>query len=101
MVDDDVIRYLDRTEGLLYCADTSNTEDQPRGENAYTELMALSQGDVEFGFQVISLRARTASPEQRRRMIKAIDDGHRLNVTGDVFGRLVAFIDTHQMEGRQ
>ena len=98
LVDDNLTRFLDRIEGFLYCTDRSNTEDQQRGENAHTELLRLSQGDVEFGFQIISRRAQSGNPEQSPRMIRAIEDGHRLEITGDVFGHLAALIDTYQAE---
>ena len=99
--DEELSRHLDRIEGFLYCADVTNRDDQKRGENAHTELLSLSQGNVEFGFQVISQRARGADPEHYSRIIQAIEDGGRLGITGDTFGHLTVLIDTYQMHLRR
>ena len=101
LMDEDLARYLDRIEGFLYCADSTNRDDQKRGENAHTELLRLSQGDVEFGFQVISQRAQGADPEHYSRIIQAIEDGDRQGITGDTFGHLTVLIDTYQMQLRR
>ena len=101
LTDEDLSRCLDRIEGFLYCADITNRGDQQRGENAHTELSRLSQGDVEFGFQVVSRRAQNADPEHFSRIIRAIEDGHRLGITGDVFGDLATLIDAYQMQLRR
>ena len=101
LIDEDLTRYLDRSEGFLYCADIANREDGMRGEDAHTELLGLSQGNVEFGFQVISRRAQNANPEQLSRMRQAIEDGNILKITSKVFGRLAELIDTYQMQLRR
>ena len=102
LVDDGLISCLDRIEGFLYCADRSNTNDQQPGENAYTELLALSQGDVEFGFNTISRRVRNADPHRYGRIMTAIEDGrHRyVRISSDVFGHLASLIDTYQADMR-
>ena len=99
--DKELSRHLDRIEGFLYCADVTNRYDQSRGENAHTELLSLSQGNVEFGFQIISQRVRGADPEHYSRIIQAIEDGDRLGITDDTFGHLAALIDTYQMHLRR
>ena len=101
LTDEDLSRCLDRIEGFLYCADITNRGDQQRGENAHTELSRLAQGDVEFGFQVVSRRAQNADPEHFSRIIRAIEDGQRLGITGDVFGDLATLIDAYQMQLRR
>ncbi len=98
LVSIDLSFYLDRIEGFLYCADATNRDDQQRGENAHTEISRLSQGDVEFGFQVISRRMQNADPEHFRWVIQAIMDGQRLGITGNVFGNLATLIDTYQIQ---
>ena len=42
LIDEDLTRYLDRSEGFLYCADMANRDDGMRGEDAHTELLSLS-----------------------------------------------------------
>ena len=101
LIDEDLTLYLDRSEGFLYCADIANRADGMRGEDAHTELLGLSQGNVEFGFQVISRRAQNANPEQLSRMRQAIEDGHSLEITSKVFGHLAELIDTYQMQLRR
>ena len=99
--DEALSRHLDRIEGFLYCADITNRDDQRRGENARTELLKLSQGDVELGFQIVSRRAQSADPEHYSRIIQAIEDGNRLGITGDTFGHVAALIDTYPMQLRR
>ena len=101
LMDGDLSRYLDRSEGFLYCADRENRDDQQGGENAHTELSRLSRGDVEFGFQVISRRAQNANPEQLSRMIQAISDGRSLRIDGKVFSNLASLIDMYQDQLRR
>ena len=101
LMDGDLSRYLDRSEGFLYCADRENRDDQQGGENAHTELSSLSRGDVEFGFQVISRRAQNANPEQLSRMIQAISDGRSLRIDGKVFSNLASLIDMYQDQLRR
>ncbi len=99
--DEALSRHLDRIEGFLYCADITNRDDQRRGENARTELLRLSQGDVEFGFQIVSRRAQSADPEHYSRIIQAIEVGDGLGITGDTFGDLATLIDAYQMQLRR
>ena len=101
LIDQDLSYDLDRMEGFLYCADNTNRDGQERGEDANTELLRLSQGDVEFGFQVISQRAQIADPEHVRWMSQAIVDGRQLYIDGKVLGNLAALIDTYQTELRR
>ncbi len=96
-----VTAHLDRIEGFLYCADNTNRDDQMSGENAYTELIRLRQGDVESGFQVISKRAQVAEPEQISRIIRGIEASHELDVTNKTFANLAPFIDVYQAQLRR
>ena len=98
--DEVLSRHLDRIEGFLYCADVTNRDDQQPGENAYTEILRLSQGDVEFGFQAVSRRAQSADPQHYSRIVQAIEDGRALGIGGSVFGDLAALIDTYQTQLR-
>lgn len=98
LVDEGLVRDLDRVEGYLYCADNANTPDQQRGENAETEILRLQQADVEFGFEIISHRARNAEPQQLPRILQAIQDGRHLsmNIDNRTLSMLASLIDTYQ-----
>ena len=97
---ENVTAHFDRIEGFLYCADNTNPIDQRRGENAWTELQRLRQGDVESGFQVISQRAQAADPEQISRIIRGIEANNQLGITDKVFSQLAELIDVHRTELR-
>ena len=101
LIDKVLSNYLDRIEGFLYCADVTNQDDQARGDNARTELLRLSTGDVEFGFQVVSQRAQNADPGHWTRIIRAIQEGDGIGITRDVFGLLGPLIDTCQSQLRR
>ena len=101
LVDEELISDLDKIEGYLYCADTANTPDQQRGENAETEILRLQQADVEFGFDIISHRARNAEPQQLPRILEGIWHGREIGLNGQVLAKLTTLIDTHQQELRR
>ena len=101
LVDEQLTRDLDRIEGFLYCADSENRHDQQRGENAETELGRLQIADVEFGFEVISHRARNAEPQQILDILQGIRHGRESYIDGQVFGNIAMLIDTHQLQLRR
>lgn len=96
-VDEELTRFLDRSEGFLYCADSSNNEyqDQPKGQAAIEELSP--KPDVHFPpvYSVISDRAQRASEQQRYRISRAIADGRELYIGSGVFSNLATLIDTY------
>ena len=101
LVDEELTRNLDRIEGFLYCADSGNRDDQQGGENAETELRNLRAGEVKFGFQVISQRARNAEPQQIPDILQGIRHGRESHIDGQVFGNIAMLIDTHQLQLRR
>ena len=101
LLDKETSRYLDRSEGFLYCADITNSDEKERGDAARAELERVSQDDVEFDFQVISKRAQNADPRQLQQIIQAIDDWRRLYIYGKVLGDVAALIDIYQTELRR
>ena len=101
LIDEDLTRYLDRSEGFLYCADRSNREDQIGGQTAADELSQTPDAELLSGYSVISDRAQKADRQQRDRIRQAIADGWQLNIDGRVFSNLAALIDTYQTQLRR
>ena len=97
-VDEELTRYLDRIEGFLYCANSSNDEGRPRGQTAASEL--LQTQDVQYlpGASPLSYRAQKANGQQRRRILLAISDGQQMDIDGSILGNLAALIDTFQTQ---
>ena len=102
-VDEELTRYLDRSEGFLYCADSSNDEDQdqPRGQAAVDELSQTPDVPLLPGSSVISDRAQKANRQQRQRILQAIADGRQLHIDGRLFVNLAALVDTFQTQLRR
>ena len=102
-VDEELTRNLDRIEGFLYCADSSNDEgqDQPRGQTAANELFPTEDVQLLPGASILSYRARKANGQQRRRILLAISDGQGLDIDGRVLSNLAALIDTYQTQLRR
>ena len=101
LVDEALSRYLDRSEGFLYCADNANRASQERGETALAELRQALRGSSEIAFTVISKRARSVDQRQFNRTEQAIYDGRDLFVDGRTIGYLATLIDTYQTELRR
>lgn len=93
--------YLDRIEGFLYCADSTNTEVGERGGPAYDELDREVGGSSGTRSLYLSMRAQNADPRRRDQIKRAILDGRDLYVRGNVFGALAALIDTYQSDLRR
>ncbi len=98
LVDEDLSMNLDRIEGLLYCADQSDTDD------AETELTQISEEPSDF--RVISRRAQKADRDQRERITAGIvygmpGIGMRIGIDRNTLGRLASLIDTYQTEVRR
>ena len=94
-------RYLDRSEGFLYCYDMENQQNQPRGEAALSELQREINYLAGTEYFVISNRAQNATEEQRNRIITAINDAsfHETNQRG--LANLASLIDTYQKDLRR
>ena len=101
LIDVDLVRHLDRSEGFLYCADQTNREDQPRGQAAVDELSQTSSVELLPGSSVISARAQKADQRQRDRILQAIADGRELYIDSRVFSNLATLIDTYQTQLRR
>ena len=101
LVDEDLIRQLDRIEGFLYCADNASGVRSIAGDAALDELRHALHGSAEEGFQIISRRAQGANNRQLKRMEQAILDGVNLGIDSRIFGELAVFIDTHQTQLRR
>ena len=109
LVDNELSRYLDRSEGFLYCADNNNHTNQVEvGEAALTELKRVSDLNQLFdnvsrpsGYSVISRRARVANQWQVSRISQAISDGRQFYIDGKVLGNLATLIDTYQSQLRR
>ena len=101
LIDANLSRNLDRSEGFLYCADNANRASQERGETALAELRQVLDGSREVAFLVISRRAQNADQRQLNRIVQAIYDGSNLYIDGKVLGDLAALIDTYQTELRR
>ena len=95
LVDDNLTRYLDRSEGFLYCTDLANPRDRVVGQAA---LDRLSPGAIAIPggtSSVISGRALRADQEQRDRMIQAIYDGRWVGLNHRVLAHLATLVDTY------
>ena len=101
LMDDDFTGYLDRSEGLLYCADNTNLKFQPSGEAALVELSSVLNGNPGIPLLVISQRAQNADQPQLNEIIQAIRYGRQLHIDGKVLGNLAALIDTYQTQLRR
>ena len=101
--DEDLARLLDRSEGLLYCADGTNSDGKEGGQAATNELNEVSKANSPFPFQIISRRAQSANEGQLNRIAQAIHDGRHpmMNVNSSTLGYLAALIDTYQMQLRR
>ena len=100
LIDEDLSRYLDRTEGFLYCADNSedNANRKPNmlGEAALQEIVGLLSSSIS-DCRVLSRRAQSANPYDRERIAEAIVAGRtQLHVDSETFSRLAALIDIYQ-----
>ena len=101
MIDEELSRYLDRSEGFLYCADNHNRASQPSGEIALATLGHVPDGSsVTSDHRVLSERAQNADQQQRDRICQAILDGRQLRIDGKIFGHLATLIDTYQRQMR-
>ena len=87
---------LDYIEGLLYCADSANSEYGERGAAALDELNQVLDDASRKEFLVISRRAQNADRHQLDLIREAISHGRELRVSGNVLGDLAALIDTYQ-----
>ena len=92
-IDEDLIRYLDRSEGFLYCADNYNNTAQKMGQMALSELAQISTDASGNAFLVLSKRAQSADQRQIQRMRQAIDDGRQIGITSKALGNLASLID--------
>ena len=101
LIDADLSFFLDRAEGLLYCADSASRNRNNLGEAALTELQNVRDGSSEISFSVISRRAQNADQRQISQIYQAIDDGRRIPVNARELGRLATLIDTYQTELRR
>ena len=106
--DRDLSNTLDYIEGLLYCADSSNTGRGERGEPALNDLgevsdlsRAASATGATGGFPFLSRRAKNGRQAQLDRIKKAILEGRQLSIDGETLGNLAALIDTYQTELRR
>ena len=101
LMDKDLSRYLDQSEGFLYCADNTNRESEERGEAALAELGRVSDGNLKTDFLIISRRAQNADQRQLQGICQAIEDGRNLYIDGRVLGNLAPLIDTQQSQLRR
>ena len=107
LMDAELSRYLDRSEGFLYCADSANQANQESGETALSELREVANLGQVFEtpppatYSVISRRAQNTDQRQAKRIEQAIHDGRDLYIDGGVLGNLATLIDTYQTELRR
>lgn len=99
--DEELTRQLDRIEGFLYCADSTNRHTQSTKEKVLTALSDVLQGKAEITLEIISQRARNANQQQLERIRQAIEDGINLQMSNAVFGQLAELIDTYQSDLRR
>ena len=97
----DLSSYLDRFEGLLYCAQDTANSGPERGNNALEELRQVFNATSGTQFLVISRRAQNANQYQLARIEGAILDGRRMALDDRSLGRLAALIDTYQADVRR
>ena len=101
LVDDNLTRYLDRSEGFLYCTDLANPRDRVVGQAA---LERLSPGAIPTPGEtsgVVSGRALRADQEQRDRLTRAIYDGRWVGLNHRVLAHLATLVDTYQTQLRR
>ena len=101
LMDEELSRLLDRSEGFLYCADSASISRTNLGEAALTELQRVRDSSSENSFSVISRRAQSASQPQLDRICRAIDDGRQLYIDAKELGKLASLIDTYQTQLRR
>ena len=101
LIDYELPSFLDRSEGLLYCADSTSRNRGHLGEAALVELQSVGDGSSETSFSVISRRAQKADQQQLAGISQAIHDGRRIPVNARELGRLATLIDTYQTELRR
>ncbi len=99
--DRDLSAILNRIEGFLYCADSTNSEYGERGAIALAELNQVPDDGSRKEFLVISRRAQKADQGQLDLIREAIGHGRELRIDGNVLGNLAALIDTYQTELRR
>ncbi len=100
MIDEELSRYLDRSEGFLYCADEHNRGSKLSGETALAALGRVKEGVAGVNFRVLSQRAGNADQQQRDRICQAIYDGRQLHIDRRVFDNLATLIDTYHKQLR-
>ena len=104
LTDDVLTRYLDRSEGFLYCADQANRDSQAGSFSGQAALEALNSGVTTMpgaGNSVLSRRALRADQIQRGRILRAIHDGRLLEIDQRVLGHVASLIDTYQTQLRR
>ena len=101
LMDEDLSRSLDQSEGYLYCADSASRNRNNLGEAALAELQRVGDGSAESSFSVISRRAQSAHQQQLQRITQAIADGRQIYVDAKELGRLATLIDTYQTQLRR
>ena len=98
LVDEDLIRYLDRIEGFLYCADRSSSLPDATAISVFGELRNVRDNPLAGDYRIVSRRAQRADQNQVNRIIVALEDGkaRSMNIDAKVFGKLAVLIDIYQ-----